>query len=153
MADLALVKQADGLLAPSGQEDAEIVRLWRRGEVIRVKATRMRNWKFHKKFFSLLEVGFDAWEPPQGSHEGLPTQKNFVRFRKDVIIATGRYTVTTTIDGDVRLEADSISFANMDDLEFERLYSDAANVLLQKVLTNYTRDDLDDVVQKVLGFV
>lgn len=31
--------------------------------------------------------------------------------------------------------------------------SAVANVLLRKVLTNYTRDDLDRVVERVMGFV
>ena len=153
MAELALIKTPQGLLAPSNQEDVDVVQRWKVGDVIRVKATKMRNGKFHRKFFALLQVGFDAWEPAESEYHGLPVQKNFERFRKDVIIATGRYSIVVGLDGKNKLEAHSMSFANMDDLEFERLYSDAANVILQRILTHYTKDDLDNVVQQVLDMV
>ena len=42
----------------------------------------------------------------------------------------------------------------MDDLEFERVYSAVADVLLAGVLVRYAgRDELDSVVDKLLGFV
>jgi hypothetical protein len=41
----------------------------------------------------------------------------------------------------------------MDEDEFTQVYSKVADVLLQKVLRNYTRGDLDRVVNEILGFV
>jgi hypothetical protein len=40
----------------------------------------------------------------------------------------------------------------MGDEEFNDLYNKSVNVILQKVLTNYTRADLDEVVEQVLRF-
>lgn len=150
MTELALIKHQSGLLAPSGEGDAEILERWKKGEVIRVKAARMRKGWRHRKFFTLLDVGFEAWEPPDESCNGMPVQKNRERFRKDIIIATGRYDVVLGIDGTAKLEAKSMSFSSMDDLEFEQLYSDTVNVILEKILTHYTREDLDERVQRVL---
>jgi lipoate synthase len=54
----------------------------------------------------------------------------------------------------MKLEAQSISFASMDDAEFEQVYSAVADVILQKVLVTYAgRDELDDVMRKVVGFL
>ena len=78
--------------------------------------------------------------------------KNKERFRKDIAILAGFFDSTVNLKGEVRLEAKSISFAQMDEIEFEALYNQTINVILQSVLTTYTRDDLDAVVEQLLRF-
>jgi len=54
----------------------------------------------------------------------------------------------------MKLKAKSISFANMDDAEFEKVYSAVADVLLNGVLVRYSgRSELDVVVNQILGFL
>ncbi len=150
--ELLLVKTPQGAFIPFDDDQAEACRRFKVGATVRAEVSAMRNYRFHKKFFAMLDVGFDAWEPPEAEYRGLPVQKNKTRFRKDCIIAAGFYEPVANINGDVRAEAKSISFANMDDAKFERVYSAVANVLLQKVLRNYSRADLDSVVDRMVGF-
>jgi len=135
---------------------------WRRlirldaGEIAQAEMVIPRNGKFHRKFFALLNVGFDAWEPPRKrrTYKGMPVQKNFDQFREDVTIAAGFYEQTFDLRGRMRVKAKSIGFARMDDAEFEKVYSAVANVLLAGVLIRYAgRDELDRVVEQILGFV
>ena len=121
------------------------------GEVIKVEFSKPRNTDFHRKYFALLNIGFDAFEP-KTRHKGATVDKNFNLFRKDVIIQAGFYTVTVNLNGELRLIAESISFASMGEAKFNNLYNKSVNVILQKVLTNYTRADLDEVVEQVLRF-
>lgn len=124
------------------------------GDLLNVELSFPRNPKFHRKFFALMQVGFDAWDPGlEATHKGEPVAKHFERFRKDVTIMAGFYEPTFALDGTLELEAKSIAFANMDDAEFERVYSAVADVLLAKVLRNYTREDLDAQVERVLRFL
>ncbi|WP_375710215.1 DUF1367 family protein [Klebsiella quasipneumoniae] len=51
------------------------------------------------------------------------------------------------------MRAKSIRFGRMKQETFEKLYSAVADVLLQKVLVTYSRRDLDNVVNRILGFV
>ncbi|WP_202803563.1 DUF1367 family protein [Gayadomonas joobiniege] len=139
-------------LVPENDETAEAIKKLKVGNVIKVEFKQPRNYEFHKRFFALLKIGFDHWEPPESLYKGLPVQKNFERFRKDVTISAGYYEPVANIRGEVRAEAKSISFARMTQDEFEKLYNAAANVLLQKVLINYTRPDLDRVVETLLRF-
>lgn len=126
--------------------DAEI------GEIFRFESAFPRNYRFHKKFFALLTVGFEAWHPAL-EHNGLKVQKDFERFREDVTILAGYYTRTWGLDGRMRLDAQSISFAHMEEPEFEKLYSRVIDVLLDKVLTNYkSREEVDAVVMRILEF-
>lgn len=126
------------------------------GEIVDFEAIFPRNGKFHRKFFALLHFAFDAWEPDRvrKAYKGQPVTKNFNRFRKDVTIQAGFYEQTFDLDGNMKLEAQSISFASMDDAEFETLYSAVADVILQKVLVSYKgRAELDDVMRNVIGFL
>lgn len=139
-------------LVPSDNETAEAIKKVKIGNVIKIDFKQPRNYEYHKKYFALLNIGFDAWEPPEANFRGLPVQKNFERFRKDVIISAGYYEPVANIRGEVRAEAKSISFAKMSQEEFEKLYNATVNVILQKVLTNYTRSDLDQVVEQLVRF-
>lgn len=151
--EVLLIKTPQGAFVPTDETQIEACKRFKAGSTVRAQFAAMRNAKFHRKFFSMLDVGFDAWEPPKSEFRGLPVQKNRERFRKDCIIAAGFYDVVSNINGDVRAEAKSIRFSSMDDEEFERVYSAVADVILQKVLRNYTRADLDAVVDRILGFV
>lgn len=126
------------------------------GEILNLDLVFPRNPRFHRKFFALLQVGFDAWEPPRvrKSWRGLPVQKNFERFRADVTIAAGYFEQTFNLKGKLQLEPKSIKFSKMEEPEFETLYSAVVDVLLQKVLLSYKgRDELDAIVDRILGFV
>ena len=127
------------------------------GEIVRCEVTIPRNAVFHRKFFAMLSVSFDAWEPDAGRvrrrWKGHTIAKNLEQFRRDVTILAGYYDVHYALDGSLQPSAKSISFANMDDVEFERVYSAVANVILQRVLTRYTRADLDEHVDRLLSFV
>ena len=114
---------------------------------------RKRNVKFHRKFFALLHIGFEAFEPEITEFKGHPVQKSFERYRKDVICAAGFYDVIANLNGDIRREAHSISFGSMSEEAFAELYSNCIDVTLRRVLTNYTRDDLEQQINRVLGMV
>ena len=151
MTEVYLTNTGTGLV-PSSQQDSEALGVIRLGQQVKAKISRPRNLKFHRKFFALLNVGFDAWEPEEKEYKGHPIQKNFERFRHDVIIAAGFYDIAPDINGNPRAIAKSISFGKMDEAKFEQVYSKVADVLLQRILKTYTRDDLDRVVEEIIGF-
>lgn len=151
MTTLHLVKLYDSF-RPVDRVSLEAMDAMKPGQVYKGELTRPRNYEFHKKFFALVDVAFDAWEMPVNEYRGVPIQKNQDRFRKDLLIMAGYGYPVVNLKGDVRYEAQSISFANMEQGEFEQLYSKVVDVILQKVLSNYTKDDLDRVVDDVLSF-
>jgi len=65
MADLALIRTAQGLV-PATDADRETIQGWKSGQVVHGKFTRMRNAKFHGKFFAMLDLAWDYWEPVGG---------------------------------------------------------------------------------------
>jgi hypothetical protein len=126
------------------------------GEMLVLDFKFPRNPRFHRKFFALLNVGFDAWEPGRKhkTYKGMAIEKDFEQFREDVIILAGFYEQTFDLRGHMKLKAKSISFANMDDEDFNKLYSAVADVLLREVCTRYAgREELDNVVEQITGFL
>ena len=140
-------------LKPSTNQDIELMAKWKIGDVVAGSFKKPRNAQFHRKFFALLDLAYDAWEPPEGELHGMPVQKNRERFRKDLIIAAGYFEPVSNIKGDTRAEALSMSFAAMDEAEFGEFYLAVQNVILQYVLKNYTKEDLDSVVDQIMGFL
>ena len=156
--EIYLRKTAQNTMIPCDQDGHDYIKKLPVGQDVRVKITRARNIKFHRQYFALLNHAFDIFEPedveiPQHlSVRGIVPEKNFDRFRKDIAILAGFYHATIRVDGEVRIEADSISFGKMDNDAFADLYSKTIDVILKHVLKNYTREDLDLVVDEILGF-
>lgn len=154
--DVTLIKLPNGALMPYDDESVEQVRKIKTGSLVHAKATRMRNYQFHKKFMALVTLAYDIWVEtvPKMEYRGEPVQPNKTRFRKDATILAGFYTSTVSIKGDVRLEAKSISFASMGEDEFETLFSSFINVILTKILTNgqLTDQKIREHVDRVMQF-
>lgn len=121
------------------------------GAVICVEWKRPRNYKFLKKYYALLNLAFDAWEP-DAEYKGERVAKNFEQFRNDCTVLAGFYDATVTLGGQVRMVAKSISFGKMEESEFDKLYNATVNVILARILKNYTRDDIDRVIDNLLAF-
>ena len=153
MSEIVLMKTSADVLIPYDEAAAEFVRKCKTGELLHSDYKRVRNYKFHRKYFALIKFAFDQWEPKgELTYKGEPVTKNMNRFRKDIAILSGFFETTVNLKGEVRLEAKSISFAQMDEIEFEQLYNTTINVVLSRILTRYTRKDLDEVVENLLRF-
>lgn len=153
MTDIVLTKAAGGVLVPVDQQAAEYIAKLKLGGGITASVKQKRNVKFHRKFFKLLDLAFDAWEPVDATYKGHVVAKKRKQFRNDITVLAGFYETAITLKGEVRLVAKSISFADMEQAEFDELYNAVVNVVLQRILTNYTRDDLDAVMDRLMGFL
>lgn len=156
MPDLICIRQPGGSLAPATDEDAEALRKIKTGSAVRVEIRQIRNYKFHRKWFALAKLAFDIWSEtvPQMEYRGVEVKPDFDRFRRDLVILTGRFKAVYSARGDVRVEAESISFANMAEDKFEKLYSDTIDVVLRKILNDgrMTEDQLRSRVEAILSY-
>ena len=69
--EIVLMKGAGNVLVPADEESAEHVTKLKLGQGVRVKLTNMRGYKFHQKFFCLLNYAFDIWEPTERKYKGI----------------------------------------------------------------------------------
>lgn len=152
MTEIVLMKAAAGVLVAADQQSVDQIAKLKIGAGITVKYKRANNLAFHRKIFSLANFAYETWEPESQQYKGMLVAKNFDQFRDDITILAGFYTTAVRLDGSIRFIARSWAFDSMEDEEKERLYNGIINVVLAKILTRYTRDDLDNVINQLLGF-
>ena len=151
--DATFLKAATGLI-PADDPTREWFTKVKLSGMVFAKVAQPPRWLFN--------YGFDYWaesaEPKV--YKGQPVQPNFDRFRKDITILAGYYHPVFNIKGEIRMEADSISYAAMDETRFEQLYSKVIDVLLKKVFSRrgiggvaWTEEKLRGVVDGLLEFV
>jgi hypothetical protein len=126
-----------------------------RAKVLNADIVTPRNYKFHKKFFGLLNMAFEFWPGPaqmEWQGEVIQPEKTTRAFREWVIIQAGYYSVAGTPDGNFKLVADSISFAKMEEAEFQQLYNHVINVILHKVVPTVEAGLQNYFANQVLNF-
>lgn len=68
MAQLQLIKQSSGILIPATPESSDILQSKiKLGAVLVAEFKQVRNPAFHRRFFALLNLGFEYWEPAGGA--------------------------------------------------------------------------------------
>ncbi|EON90523.1 DUF1367 family protein, partial [Plesiomonas shigelloides] len=68
MTELALVKISGSTFVPLSSYDEETAHRWKNGAVIRAEFREVRNPRFHRKFFALVNLAFQYWEPAEIEH-------------------------------------------------------------------------------------
>lgn len=154
---LNLVRVPNGY-AFADADSAKAAEKHRIGEAVTATVVKPRSTPFQRKYFALLRFAYDYWEPGEADapaeYRGQPLEKNFDRFREEVAILCGFYTPVWNIRGELRLEARSIAFSEMDGDDFLKLYNAAIGVLLQLVMRSkgFTAESIDDAVNTLLRF-
>lgn len=115
MSEVILVKRISSLIAVD-DDGRDALNSIGQGELIKVKITKARNLKHHKKFFSMIGLVFD-------NQEKYPTTKHLLTAVK---LEAGWYEdVPIDVNGKPHYIPKSISFAKMDQLEFDDFYMQA----------------------------
>lgn len=145
-------------LMPAHQQDLDAITKLPVGQPLRVKVTKMRNVQFHRKIMALINLLYEKWEPniedmPKFLQDrGIVPEKNWDRFRKDLIIRAGFFNAVFRLNGDVRVEAKSMSFGSMSEDDAEKLFDKILDVGLKQIYLGYTGDELREVVDQIMEF-
>lgn len=155
MVALTLQKTPSGVLIPVDQPTIEEVSKIKLGHGFIGEYKRARNLKFHRKVMALFKFAFDMWDAPELEYKGSPVNKTFNGFRKDLTILAGHYEARTNLKGDVRLEAKSLSFANMGDDQFQEVFKDLLNTIWNRVLKSKgyeSPEQVDQILEELMRF-
>lgn len=196
MAQLHLIKQSQGLLIPATQETSDFLQSkCKLGAVLEADFKLVRNPAFHRRYFALLNLGFEYWEPTGGaisSNErrlitgyakylaayggsesalldaagqyldriaekrsgSISICKSFDAYRAWVIVEAGHYDAIQLPDGTLKKHPRSISFARMDETEFQELYKASLDVLWRWILSRSFNSPLEveNAANQLLSF-
>lgn len=194
--ELQLIKHHSGILIPATPETSDILQSKTRlGDVLVAEFRRVRNPAFHRRFFALLNLGFEYWEPTGGAissnerklitgyakflasyggNEGalidaaeqyldriaekragsISLCKSFDAYRAWVIVEAGHYDAIQLPDGTLKKHPRSISFASMDECEFQELYKASLDVLWRWILSRSFNSPLEveNAANQLLSF-
>lgn len=156
MSEVFCIKTPAGAFVPMDDGEAVKVKRIKAGGVIRMDIVQMRNGRFFRKWWALAKFAFDIWADtmPQQEYKGQEVRPEFDRFRRDLTIMAGYFRPVYAANGDLKLEAESLKWSEMDEDKFERLYSSTINVILSKILagTKLTEADIRRHVDRLMEF-
>ncbi|MBK0003387.1 DUF1367 family protein [Erwinia sp. S38] len=198
MAQLHLIKQSQGILIPATQETSDFLQSkCKLGAVLEADYKLVRNPAFHRRYFALLNLGFEYWEPTGGaisSNErrlvngyakflaayggnesalldaadqflvriaekrsgsiSISICKSFDAYRAWVIVEAGHYDAIQLPDGTLKKHPRSISFASMDESEFQQLYQASLDVLWRWILSRSFNSpmEVENAANQLLSF-
>ena len=134
---ITLIKTLSGSFKPAYNSDYELAKKLTLNEPFEFEYKKPRNYKFHKKFFALLNLVFENQEQ----------YSNLNHLRQDLIIEAGFYEIRYNFQAVEIYEPKSISFSKMDEVEFNELYSKCIDVIVK-----YFNFDRADIVENIEQF-
>lgn len=96
------------------------------GGYVEVKGVNERVVWYHRKYFLMLSVVFDNL--PEAFSEIYPTSESL---RKVLLFLSGHVVKYRLPDGSERIEADSIAFDSIGQVEFEQVYNACVNAAIK----------------------
>lgn len=193
---LHLIKQTQGILIPATQETSDFLQSkCKLGAVLEADFKLVRNPAFHRRYFALLNLGFEYWEPTGGAISSnerrlitgyakylaayggsesalldaagqyldriaekrsgyISICKSFDAYRAWVIVEASHYDAIQLPDGTLKKHPRSISFASMDEREFQELYKSSLDVLWRWILSRSfnSRQEAENAANQLLSF-
>ena len=126
-------------LVPLHDSDLDLKKRLRVGSVVRCKVSNPRNYEHHKKFFALVRLTFDNLPLPVVEKWNIRNEYDMLRrFKRDL----GYFTNTINEYGEHEIEYLSISFAAMEQHEFEQFYNQCIDLVLFKYIKGIDKQDL-----------
>ena len=127
---LTVIKQLNNTLKVAYNSDYELIKKLKVNTEYQCEIKRPRNYKFHKKYFSLIKMLFDNQERYNDIND----------LRHDLIIEAGYYRKYINIQGVEVKTALSISFAKMTQTDFDELYSKTLDIIVE--FFNFDKQDI-----------
>lgn len=149
------LRKTMGGFVPASDDDAEAMKRFKLGAVVKADITNPRNYAFFCKWFALVKVAFGLWEETgiKAEYKGQEIRPQFDKFRRDVTILAGYCHPVLNVNGELRMEADSISFANMREETFEKLYSATLATIVHKIMRGRISEErLREMAERVEEF-
>lgn len=144
-----MIKSAGGAFVPLDDEQAEALKKFRNGEQYEIEIKLSRNPQFHRKVFAFFKFCFECWSGSHSDLEFQDEQAQFDTFRKHLTVLAGFKVITYKLDGSFKVEAESLSYANMEQERFEQVYKALINAAIKHVFNN-TKDE--NIINQLYSF-
>lgn len=120
------------------EETRRIEKRFSVGDIAKVKITRPRNYQHHKLCMALLSLTFSNQE----------RYTDFRMFRRAVAYDAGLVHEYVTLDGEVHIEARSLSYDEIDQTEFDTVFPVLMHVCATRFLGGMDQEQLRAEVEQ-----
>lgn len=141
MAKAFLTRKLNGDFRPTYDDDKFRLKRIKGGDTIEINFVTKRNYKFLQKYMVLMNLVFENL--PEKLE---PLFKNVNDLRRDITMEAGYFEIKHTVHGEEMKYPKSISFAKMEEPEFEKLYNASIASILQWYLVGTDEDELREAV-------
>ena len=125
-------------------DDWEKKKTLKRGTIVQCTIVEYRNYAFHRKYFSLINL---AWEYLDESQRTF-FKENVDAFRKTVEVCAGHYEPVYSVARQSWLEVPkSIAFDKQSEAEFEQLYEKVKDVIFNMFIPDSVKDEFEYVLK------
>ena len=138
------IKTSVGLIPANDRESEKFKRFLDRA-LYTIDIKEPRNPKFHRKVFAFLNYCFEYW---QNDNDYQTERTSFDVFRDNLTVIAGFKDVYYKLDGSLRVEAKSISYASMEQDDFEQYYL----ALIQAAMSTIFKDCDESYYNQLLAF-
>ena len=132
-------------LIPSDEYSLEIVQKFKKDAPKLITVKGKRNLEFHQKYFVMLQVIYEI----QNHFD------NFEAMRYWITMKAGYYDTIMAPNGNLIYQPKSVSFAKMDEIEFQKVYDGVIQVALvhKDICGGITKEDLlKEAESKIMQF-
>lgn len=140
---------------PIDEEGKAYCKRRKAGTVLKTESKQEHNYLFHQKLMCLFAAIHEHLPPPvpvQFMGREVTPAHTFDNTRKYLTIKAGYYVVNGFPNGSVRVEAQSLSYASMDDEEKEKLFSAVIDAGLKALPSEWSDAELERVANEILRF-
>lgn len=116
--------------------------------------SKMRNYEFHKKYFAMLKVVYESIDEAEKTRRGI-TNPEMMLVAVKCEVGHCDYIYVESYDS-MCIIPKSISFAAMDEIEFQKFYDDSLDACLKMLPEGGDvgwRQYVSDAVMKLIGFM
>lgn len=139
--DYLIFKKTLGALRPADDAAAQALQKIPMDKEVAIKIKRPRNIRHHRLFFALLKIVFENQE----------VYKSEAALLAAIKIATGHCTPIVLTDGTRAFIPSSISFAAMDQTQFDAFYERVCTLVCAKIIPNLSREDLQAEIMTMVS--
>jgi hypothetical protein len=132
----ALIKNNDNSFSTPYNSDYEKASKLKVGVEYECTIVKKRNPKFHRLYFSLLNMVFQNQD----------YYTNIEDLRHDLTVEAGFYSLRSDLQGNIIKKPHSISFSKMDDEQFANLYDKTLSVIL--LFFKFDKEDIEKNIEQ-----
>lgn len=136
---ISFIKQRGGILIPDCEETEKAMQKVKNGETILIEYKKSRNVGFHKRAFALLNLVLQNQDK----------YNNLTDLLTEFKLKAGHYQEHISLKKGVIYIPKSISFAEMDELEFGEIYNKFIDIALRDFVT-MSKEDLE---KQIINFM